>query len=215
MLTKNNLPLLIVIILCAELLIWSWAFFTSTLSTGNFFAIEPEFIYDKSARNSGRISSALNIIILLMIGYSGLKQIYADDTKKDRFRIMITLFAVNHLTHFFFVFQTFKHHTTTLSISENIHGFVTFICILVIPVMLWKYKKLTRALYFCIILHLLNVSYFIMETFYNKITAEKPAYHNQFGIAVTTAACIFVLFRVLKESKLNSEAGKLPHDAIT
>jgi hypothetical protein len=43
-----------------------------------------------------------------------------------------------------------------------------------------------------------------METFYNKIKPDKPAYHNQFGIALTTAACIYILYRVFREYKLNS-----------
>jgi hypothetical protein len=203
MLTKKKLPLLVASIICLEIAIYLWAVWTSTLDKSNFFAIEPEFIFDKCARNSGRVSSTLNLIILLMIGYFGLKQIYHDGKKRDKFRILITLFAVNHLVHFFFVFQTFKHHTMALDIFENKHGFITFICIQLIPIILWTFKKLTTVLYISIILHLFNVSYFIMETFYNKIKPDKPAYHNQFGIAVTTAACIYILYRVFREYKSN------------
>lgn len=199
MLTKNKLPLLISLVICFEILIYWWAYWTSTLDRDNFFAIESQFIFDKCARNSGRISSALNLAILLLIGYFGLKRIYLDNAKKDAFRVLITLFAVNHLVHFFFVFQTFRHHTLTLDVSENKHGFVTFLCIQVIPVVLWKFKDLNKGLYLLVVLHLFNVSYFIMETFYNKISPEKPAYHNQFGIYVTTAACLYVLYRAFRE----------------
>ncbi len=214
MLSKNKIPLLILIIICAEILIYLWAVWTASLNSDNFFAIESQFIFDKCARNSGRVSSALNLIILLMVGYLGLKQIYLDDTKKDKFRILIALFAVNHLIHFLYVFQTFKHHTMQLNISENKHGFITFICILLIPIILWAFKNLNKALYVCIILHLFNVSYFIMETFYNKIKPDKPVYHNQFGIVVTSAACIYILYRIFREYKLNSTvAGHRSHNA--
>lgn len=199
--TKNKLPLLIALIICLEIVIYLWAYWTSTLDKSNFLAIDSEFIFNKCARNSGRVASAINLIILLMIGYFGLKQIYRDDKKNNNFRVLITLFAVNHLIHFFFVFQTFKQHTMALNISENKHGFITFICILLIPIVLWRFKNLNRALYICIIIHLFNVSYFIMETFYNKIKPDKPAYHNQFGIAVTTAACIYILYRIFREFK--------------
>lgn len=202
MLTKNKLPLLIALIIFVEVFIYFWAFWTSTLNESNFFAIQSEFIFDKCARNSGRVASALNLIILLMIGYFGLQKIYLDNTKKDKFRVLITLFAVNHLIHFFFVFQTFKHHTMTLDISENKHGFITFICIQLMPILLWTCRNLNKVLYVSIILHLFNVSYFIMETFYTKIKPDKPAYHNQFGIAVTTAACVYILYRVFREYKL-------------
>lgn len=199
MLVKNRLLLLSLLVICLEALIYLWAAWTATLDPSSFFAIEPQFIFDKCARISGRVSSALNLSILLMIGYFGLQAIYRDNTKKDMFRLLITLFAVNHLAHFFYVFQNFKHHAMALSLSENMHGFITFICILLIPPIIWSVKNLNTALYFCIILHLFNVSYFIMETFYNKIKPDKPAYHNQFGIAVTSAACIYILYRVVRE----------------
>ena len=203
MLTKSKIPLLVTFVICLEIAIYFWAVWTATLEESNFFAIEPEFIFNKSARNSGRVSSALNLIILLMIGYFGLKQIYFDETKKNKFRILITLFAVNHLIHFFYVFQNFKHHTMVLKISDNKHGLVTFICIVIIPIILWIVKKLNTVLYICIILHLFNVSYFIIDTFKDKIKPDKPAYHNQFGIAVTSAACIYILYRIFREYKLN------------
>jgi hypothetical protein len=215
MLTKNKIPLLILLIICLEILIYLWAFWTASLNESNFFAIESQFIFDKCARNSGRVSSALNQIILLMIGYFGLKQIRLDDTKKDAFRILITLFAVNHLVHFFFVFQTFKRHTMEFNISENKHGVITFICILLVPIILWTFKNLNRALSIFILLHLFNVSYFIMETFYNKIKPDKPAYHNQFGIAVTTAACTYILYRIFREYKLNLNTRGLRDDGAT
>lgn len=211
MLTKSKLPLLIVLIICLEIIIYLWAFWTSTFNSSNFFAIESEFVFDKCARNSGRVAAAINLIILLLIGYFGLQQIYHDETKKDRFRILIIVFAANHLVHFFFVFQTFKHHTMALNVSDNKHGFFTFICILLIPLVLRTYNNLNKVLYVCIILHLFNVSYFIMETFFNKITPDKPAYHNQFGIAVTTAACIYVLYSVFREYKINSTFNRY-HD---
>ncbi len=202
---KYKLPLLISSVICLEILIYLWARWTANLDGDDFFAIESQFIFDKCARNSGRVSSVINLILLLVVGYFGLMEIYHDDKKKVRFRVLITLFAVNHLIHFFFVFQTFKRHTMALNISENIHGFLTFISILLIPIILRTFKKLNMALYIFIILHLFNVSYFIMETFYSKITPDKPAYHNQFGIVVTTTACIYILARIFREYKLNSK----------
>lgn len=194
MLTKNKIPLLIAFICCLEVVIYLWAVWTT----------EAEFVFNKCARNSGRASSALILIILLMVGYYGLKRIYLDDKKKDSFRVLITLFAVNHLIHFFYVFMNFKSHAMALNIFENKHGFITFIFILLIPFILWIYKNLNRLLYFGIILHLFNVSYFINETFLSKVKPDKPAYHNQFGIVVITAACLYILYRIFREYKLNA-----------
>lgn len=191
MLTKKRIPLLVVCICCLEALIYLWAVWTT----------DPEFIFAKCARNAGRASSAIILIVLIMVGYYGLKKIYQDDTKKESFRILITLFAVNHLIHLFYVFMNFKSQAIILSISENLHGFITFICILILPVILWASNKLSRVLYVAIILHLFNVSYFINKTFLGKVKPGHPAYHNQFGIVVITAACLYILYRVFRENK--------------
>ena len=204
MLTKKRIPLLIVLVLCLEALVYLWAISTT----------EPEFVFDKCARNSGRASSALILLILVLAGYYGLKKIYLDDQKKDGFRVLISIFAINHLVHFFYVFQNFKSHSMALRIGENKHGFITFIGILIIPILLWTFSHLNKVLYITIICHLFNVSYFINETFLSKVKPDKPAYHNQFGIVVISCACIYVLYRVFLENKLKSpqnreQAGKV------
>jgi len=191
MLSKNRIPLLVVCIICLETIIYGWAYFTT----------EPEFITDKCARNSGRVSSFINLAILLMIGYYGLLTIFNDEKKRDQLRILITLFAVNHLTHFLYVFSNFKNHHMHLEVSKNLQGFIIFICVVALPVVLWSVKKLNQVLYFLIILHLFNASYFIMETFYNKVKPDKPAYHNQFCILVTSLALLYVLYGVFGEYK--------------
>jgi hypothetical protein len=180
MLTKKRIPLLIAFIFCLEAVIYLWAICTT----------ETEFVFDKCARNAGRASSAIILITLLMVGYYGLKGIYLDDKKKDAFRILITLFAINHLVHFFYVFMRFKSHFEAIDIAENLHGFITFIFIIIVPFILWTFKDLNKLLYFGIILHLFNVSYFICKTFLGKVKPDHPAYHNQFGIVVITAACL-------------------------
>lgn len=189
MINTNRIPALIALIICLEALIYFWAIWTT----------EAEFIFDKCARNSGRVSSLINLAILLQIGHYGLKKVYHLDSCKEKFRVLITLFTANHLIHFFYVYQNFKSHTMNLSIAENLHGFITFICIIVIPLIIWTSKKLTPLLYTGIILHLFNASYFIMHTFYGKIKPDKPAYHNQLGILVTSLALLYILFRMYKE----------------
>jgi len=197
MLKKNKLLLLITLIICLEGIIFGWAIWTT----------ETDFVFDKCARNSGRVSSLINLLIICMIGYYGLKKIYRDDRKKDLFRILMTGFTVNHLIHFFFVSQNFKSHDLILSISENLHGFITFIFIVIIPVILWSVKRLTTLLYVFIPLHLMNVSYFIMETFYSKVKPGSPAYHNQLGILVTSIAILYMLYRTIRENA--GSAGSL------
>jgi hypothetical protein len=208
MLTKKRLPLLIALICCIELSIYLWAVWTSTLDLNNFFAIQSEFIFDKCARLAGRISSFLILITLFMVGYYGLKNIYGDEKKKESFLILITLFTCNHLIHLLFVILRFRSHGESININGpieiggTIHGIITFTSIVIIPFILWNYKHLSKLLYFVIILHLLNISSFIIKTFLGKVKPpEHPAYHNQFGIAIISAACIYILYRVYVENK--------------
>ena len=188
-----------------------WAVWTSTFNENNFFAIESEFVFDKCARLSGRISSALILTSLLMVGYYGLKKIYADEKKKESFLVLITLFTCNHLIHLLFVILRFRSHGESISlagpvdIGGTLHGIITFASVVIIPFILWKYKYLNKLLYFVIILYLFNISSFIVKTFRGKIKPpEHPAYHNQLGIVLITAACIYILYRVYQENKRNA-----------
>ena len=208
MLTKKRIPLLIAIICCIEVLIYLWAVWTTSFDKSNFFAIEPEFVFDKCARIAGRVSSVLILITLLMVGYYGLKKIYGDEKKRDSFLILITLFTINHLIHLLFVFLRFRSHTATISIAANLHGFITFIFIIIVPFILLTNKNLNRFLYLGIILHLFNISYFINKTFLGKVKPpDHSAYHNQFGIVVITVACLYILYRVYLENRRNAAAN--------
>lgn len=211
MLTKKRLPLFIALICCIELSIYFWATWTSTLDLNNFFAIQSEFIFDKCARLAGRVSSFIILITLLMVGYYGLKKIYGDEKKKESFLIFITMFTCNHLIHLLLVILRFRSHGESLTlngpieIGGTIHGIITFTSIIIIPVILWKYQNLSKPLYFVIILYLLNISSFIVKTFLGKVKPpEHPAYHNQLGITLISAACIYIFFRVYIENKRNA-----------
>src|SRR4051812_270199 len=107
MLTKNKLPWLIVLVCCIEVLIYSWAVWTASLDRSNFFGIEAKYIFAKAARNAGRVSAAIFLTSLLMVGYYGLREIYQDQKKKDAFLILMILFLTNHLIHFTFLYLNF------------------------------------------------------------------------------------------------------------
>ena len=192
MLKGYKLPLLLVLLICLEGIIYLWAVWTVE---------DPNFIFEKCTRNSGRVSAALNLIILIMVGYYGLKKMYENERLKKTFWKLITLYAVNHLIHFFYIFNNFKSKEVDLVLSENRHGIITFFFILVLPFILWSYKKLSKVLYIAIILHVFNATSFMIKTFYGKIKPEKPAYLHQIGIGIMCAALVYILYRVLRENK--------------
>lgn len=190
MLKTAKLPLLIGIIILLNGLIYLRAFLTIE---------DIEMVFAETARNSGRTSAAINAIILVMLGLMGLKRVFNKRSLKDAFRVLITIFAVNHLIHFFFVAMYFNSEAWELGIMENLHGFITFICIVTLPVILWKTENLNKVLYFGIILHLVNVTYFISHTFYARYTAEDPAYLHRAGVIFMGILVIYLLYRVYRE----------------
>lgn len=187
---KLRLPFFIVSIFCLNILIYYRAKLT----------IEPvELIFAECARNSGRTSAALNLFLLFMLGHFGLKRIYRENFKKNVFQLLITLFAVNHLIHFFFVWQNFNSQVTELNVSHNLHGFITFICLLLLPVAVFSFKKLNKMLYIFVLIHFLNVTYFISDTFYSRYKPVDPAYLHRLGILVMFGAILYVLYRAYAE----------------
>ena len=211
MLTKKRLPLLIALVCCIELSIYLWASWTATLDLSTFFGIEARFIFAKAARNAGRVSAAIFLATLLMVGYYGLREIYRDEKKRESLLVLTIVFLVNHLIHFIFLYLNFKILSKQLVADANTRGFITFACIIIAPFILWTCSKLNRLLYFAIILHLYNVSYFMNETFLSKVKPEDPAYHDQFGIVAITAACGYILYRVFRE---NDQTSLLAGDTV-
>lgn len=186
----------ILIIFCLEVLIYGWSAFTATLNKGNYFAISHQLIFEKCARNSGRVSAILNLLIVLMLGYFGLKRIYSEQANFDIFLNLITILTINHLIHFFYISRNFKRKSLKINFSAEKRGIITYICITLFPIFIWYFKNLNVMLYISIILHLLNVSYVFVLALKTKIKYNsKITIHNRIGIIATIAAWIFVVYR--------------------
>jgi hypothetical protein len=163
---------------------------------------DANLIFGECARNSGRTAAAINLTILLMVGNVGLKSIYKEESKKNLFRTLITIFAINHLIHFYFVTQNFKSYELELNISEQLQGFITFLFLLIAPVVLWSFPRLNKLLYVGILIHLFNVTYFIAKSFYGRYKPVDPAYLHRIGILVMIVTYLYVLYREYKDRSI-------------
>ncbi len=205
-LSKKSLYLFLAIVFFVELIIYLWAIWTTTLDVDNFFNTQPKFVFDKCARLAGRVSSALILATMLMVGYYGLKKIFADEHKKNAFLILLSSFSFNHLIHLLYVILRFRSHEESISLNDpdvggTIHGAFTFALIVICPLVLWNCKRLNGFLYTFVIFHLLNISVFTVKTFLGKVKPpENPAYHNQLGIFLITTACLYILYKVCIEN---------------
>ena len=191
---KKKLPIIISLITVLNIGIY----FTAT------YLESPDRVFAECARNSGRTSAAINLILLVFIGLFGLKKIYRDKVKLGVFQSLILSFTMNHLIHFFFVYQNFSGQKMKLGILEKLHGAITFVCIILVPFIILTSKKLTNILYFFILLHLFNVTYFISISFYARYKpGEDEAYLHRLGILTMILMLFYVVFRVYRERLVN------------
>lgn len=212
MLTQKRLPLFIGLICLIEILVYLYADWTSTLDRSNFFSIEPKYIFDKSARIAGRISSSIILIILSMLAYLGARKIYANTKTKETFLVLITLFSVNQIIHLLFVFLLFNNYGKSITfdgpieIGGPLHGFITFFTIASIPFIIWRIKNINNLNYSILILYLFNITGFIVKTFLGKINfPSHPAYHNQFGVLMLSLVWIFIIIRIIVENRVSKK----------
>jgi hypothetical protein len=198
----NNLYL---IIFSLELIIYVWAVWTAKLKNDNYFAISNKQIFEKCARNSGRISAILNVIILLFVGYWGLEQIYLTKKHFDMFLILVNILTINHLIHFYYISRNFKRQSLKIKFKQEKRGIFTYICITAFPLFVWYFNHLNAVVYIIILLHLYNVSYVFVMALYSKITVNAQiTIHNKLGMFVTTAAWAFLMYRVFVEQILQN-----------
>lgn len=194
---KVKLPIFIALIIILNIVIYYTA-----------LIVEPaDRVFAECARNSGRTSAAINLILLFTIGHYGLKTIYKEKIKFNFYFTLITLFAVNHLIHFFFVYQNFNWHKMELTITDNLHGFITFLCLTFLPVVVYLYKKLNKTLYYLYLIHFFNVTYFISISFYARYKpGVDPAYLHRIGILIMIIGLLYILYRVFKEKSIEFKA---------
>ncbi len=190
MLKLDKLPLLILIIFM----------FNGIILLKEYYALEDiEYVFAEASRNSERLSLIINSIILIFIALMGLKRIYNRENLRNAFRILVTIFALNHLFHFFYGIMYFYFQSWDIASIENVHGYITLISIILFPIILWKVNKLNKVFYFGIILHLFNVSFYISETFYKRFTLPDPDYIHKTGMVIMAVLLFLVLFKEFKE----------------
>jgi hypothetical protein len=198
MLRNKKIQLFILLIILLNIGIYFTALSTETADR----------VFAECARNSGRTAAAINLFLLFFIGHFGLKTIYSDHNKLKLFKLFITLFAINHLIHFFFVFQNFKWHQMDLNVYNHLHGFVTFISLLTLPMVVNRFKRLSRLLHLYLVIYFFNVTFFIGISFYARF---KPgideAYLHRTGILLMIAALFYVVFRVIVDIIMERENG--------
>ncbi len=163
-----------------------------------------DYVFEKCARNSGKASALINIILLSQLVHYGLKGLFQKRERKVQFDLLVFAFALNHLIHFSFILGNFNSKHLELIPAEHVHGVLSFGLILFAPVILGLSKILSGRIYFLILLYIVNSSLFIIKTFVSLISPERYAYFHQFAILVIINLLIGLIYRVYTENRINS-----------
>lgn len=168
-----------------------------------FATIEPiKMAFAECARNSGRTSALLNLLLIFMLGHYGFKAIYKKTELKNAFYNLAALLAVNHLIHFIFLYNSIQTLQQNFNPANNKRGIFLFVCITIYPVVYNFIKKLNPIFYVLTLLHFINLTYFMCETFYSRYKPVDPAYLHRLGVLVMIATLIYILYRVYKEKSI-------------
>ena len=196
-LKELKLPYFIAALVLLNILIYVRALWT----------IEPShIIFVECVRNSGRTSAGLNLLILLVVGHWGLKAIYQDRFKKKVFLLLFILFAVNHIIHLFFIFEHYlSQDRAMMGITNNTRALITFITVILAPLILLWFRNLSKTLYVTIIAHLFNVTYLMCFLFYARYKPYDPAYIHRIGVLIMVVSLVYILYRVFAERKMKFE----------
>jgi hypothetical protein len=94
-----------------------------------------------------------------------------------------------------------------LDVSNNLHGLITFICLVLLPIVLFSFKHLNKVLYIIIVVHFFNVTYLIADSFYSRYKPVDPAYLHRLGVLVMIGALLYIIYRVFAERSMKFKAN--------
>jgi hypothetical protein len=191
---KNKLMLFSGVVMVLEIAIFFWVDYISTADY---------LVYQLAARYSGRLSFMIFAGMMLFTGIVGLKQIFKTERLKSFFIILLSLFSVNHVLHFYFLAMSHLEQNETLLIPKNIIGGTAYILLILSPFYLFK-REMTTKIYWSVqsFLFLLTVIFFVSYLRRFMIEFPQPTHIGVLYSIITTIGLLVFLngYKVFKES---------------
>jgi hypothetical protein len=192
---KKGIALILLIVLWEIGILW-WSYQMSS---------DVKVKYLLAARYSARTSFFMVSGILLWIGFSGLRTIYARENLRKMFILMLLLFAVNHLIHFIYLAINLIVNDFSILKIKNLFGAIAYISLTLAPIYLWDKKVLTKALHQQIATFLLLVFGVFLLTYVTRFSADLPLKSSNsyfyFGIITIILIVALNVFRFFKEMR--------------
>ncbi|MGL1887337.1 MAG: GlyGly-CTERM sorting domain-containing protein [Reichenbachiella sp.] len=169
-------------------------------------SLEESRVYQFAARYSARFSFIIFIILFAWVGSIGLNKVYEDERKRSVFVLGTLAFAINHMIHFGLLVRTHQLLDWELFVLQSTGGALGYLALVLLPVILWKKKVLTKGLYWGILSCFAYLEIIFFLSYFGRWTIENiynPDSKLFFVICSVVVVILFVLnsFRVIQEER--------------
>jgi len=186
----------ILIILGLELFNYFW---TSSITE------DLDILYSLLARYSARISFVLLCLLGTWIAGIGLNNIFLNPSKRSLLLGGITAFTINHLIHYYFLYQNFQVSGLDISSKYISFGALGYLILTIAPIVLWRWKSLTLTRYYTINAFVISMISICIFTYFSRFGRELPLSTPMWLFSVMIGSGILVITlmigRIIKERK--------------
>lgn len=162
--------------------------------------------FSLKARYSARISFATLTIIGIWMAAIGLKNIFANDKKRQLFIGGILAFTINHLIHYWYLYQNFEANGLDISSKYISFGALSYLILTFVPILIWKWNQLTKSRYYMlsgfIVLMISICLYTYSSRFESNLPLPPPSWLFSIFIGIGGIVILGILGRIWKDKNL-------------
>lgn len=165
---------------------------------------EEKYVFQFAARYSGRFSFFIFVSLFTWVATIGLNEIYRKEGAKHVFILGSSLFAFNHILHFGLLYRAHELLGWELFTMRTIGGAIGYLVLILLPLILWKKKHLTKRLYWGIVSCFVYLEIIFFVSYFgrwNKETIYKPDSKEFFIGCLMIALLLFGInsYRIIRE----------------
>jgi len=163
--------------------------------------------YSLTARYSARITFFLLVSLAIWIVLKGLHALMDSSKSREVLLAGLTAVAVNHLIHFYFLYQNFQVNGLDLWTKAVSFGALAYVFLSLAPIYFWTIKRLGSKQYALIhffVMLLLAICVFTYSSRLGRVEPlplSPPIWQFKFFIGIGLSAIAALLARILVDSR--------------
>ena len=162
-------------------------------------------MYSLRARYSARISFLLLCLIGTWIASLGLNSIFSNPDKRNLLIGGITAFTINHLIHYYFLYQNFEVSGLDITSKYISFGALAYVILTFAPILIRKWTSLTLLRYYSIngfIILMIGICIFTYSgRFSRALPMSTPMWMFKVMIGIGITIIFLMAVRMIRERK--------------